>query len=309
MSKILITGSSGLLGAHLMAAFSQRHEVVGIDRHPWWGDRSLKTIVEDLASATAWRHIRDVAPDILVHCAALVNVDACEQDPALAYALNAQLTKALVRAVPAGCLVVYISTDGVFKGDAPNATETDLPCPRTIYARSKLQGEWEVALGTDNHLIVRTNFYGWSSGRKQTAAEWLHESLASGAPIVLFDDFYFSPIYVVDLVQRLVALLESRHRGLLHLCGADRVSKYAFGGMMAKAAGFSMANVQRGSLEEARLPAPRPKDMSLDSSEFHRLTGMDLPGCLEGLQRFLEDRDRPLSARLGSRREPLVVSP
>jgi dTDP-4-dehydrorhamnose reductase len=195
----------------------------------------------------------------------------------------------------------------VFKGDRPNASEAELPCPRTVYARSKLHGEWDVALASEDHLIVRTNFYGWSSGRKQTAAEWLYQSLASGAPITLFDDFFFSPIYVVDLVQRLVALIESGHRGLLHLAGAERVSKYQFGALMAEAAGFSMAHVTQGSIDAAKLAAPRPKDMSLSSRRFSEMTGMELPGCAQGLRRFLDDRRRPLSERVRpSQRSRLV---
>ena len=305
--KILITGSSGLTGVHLAMAWAEHHAVVGIDRHPWWGDQPLQTFVQDLTTPRALQRIRQVEPDLLVHCAALVNVDACEDDPSLAAALNAQLTKALVQIVPGNCLVVYISTDGVFTGDTRNATETELPCPRTVYARSKLQGEWEVALAARNHLIVRTNFYGWSSGRKQTSAEWLYQSLADGAPITLFDDFYFSPIYVVDLVQRLVALIEGGHRGLLHLAGAERVSKYEFGALMAQAAEFSMASVRRGSIEAAHLAAPRPKDMSLDSTKFQRLTGVQLPGCLDGIRRFLRDRTRALSARLAEPQEPALT--
>ena len=149
----------------------------------------------------------------------MTNVDACERDPALAYASNADITRDIARAVPAGCLLVYIATDGIFVGDSPFATEESLPCPRTVYGRSKLHGEWNVKQATDNHLIVRTNFYGWSSGRKQTFAEWLYHSLDRGQPITLFDDFFFTPIYVVDLVVRLRLLIEGGHRGTFHLCG------------------------------------------------------------------------------------------
>ena len=306
--KILITGSSGLLGAHLMMALSRAHEVMGIDRHPWWGDQPLPMHVGDLTDATLLGEVIGAAePDVLLHCAALVNVDACERDAAQAYALNAQLTSVLARAVPRTCLVVYVSTDGIFQGDRPNATEEDLPCPRTVYARSKLHGEWEVQQATENHLIVRTNFYGWSSGRKETAAEWLYHALEAERAITLFDDFFFSPIYVVDFVERLTWLIEGGSRGLVHLSGRERISKYQFGALMARAAGFSMAKVRRGSIDDAHLSARRPKDMSLDCRRFATLTGKDLPGCLEGLQRFLEDRSRRLSARVGTRQDSSVA--
>ena len=144
---------------------------------------------------------------------------------------------------------------------------------------------------------MRTNFYGWSSGRKQTSAEWLYDALKRGEPITLFDDFFFTPIYVVDFVERLQGLIERRHCGIVHLGGRDRVSKAAFGALMAEAAGLSMQHVRRGSINDAPLLASRPKDMSLDSGRFVSLTGLALPDCAASLSAFLRDRERPLSAR------------
>ena len=298
--NILITGACGLLGAHITAALSRNHNVVGIDRHPWWGDQPANVLLGELAAPGFIRDVMaTVAPDILIHCAAMTNVDACERDPALAYASNADITRDIARAIPAGCQLVYIATDGIFVGDTPFATEELLPCPRTVYGRSKLYGEWNIKLATSNHLIVRTNFYGWSSGRKQTSAEWLYHALETGESITLFDDFFFTPIYVVDFVTRLDLLMEGGHRGTFHLCGKERISKHEFGSLMAKAAGFSMKHVRRGSIRDVQLPAPRPKDMSLDSERFRKAIGVKVPECMPGLRRFLSDRTRPLSARSG----------
>lgn len=296
--KILVTGASGLLGAHLMAVLSRRHEVVGVDRHPWWGDRSADVRLADLTEPQAVADVvASVAPDVVVHCAGLVSVDACERDPGLAYRSNAGITGTLARSVAPDCLFVYIATDGIFKGDAPFATEEQLPCPRTVYGRSKLQGEWEVMLAARSHLIVRTNFYGWSSGRKQTAAEWLYHVLESGEAATLFTDFFYTPMYVVDFVERLELLIQGGHRGIVHLAGRDRVSKAQFARLLAEVAGLSLEHVRWGSVDDAPLAAARPKDMSLSSEHFRRLTGANLPGCLSGLRRFVADRHRPLSGR------------
>lgn len=299
--KVLITGASGLLGAHLMAGLSRHYDVAGIDRNPWWGDAPLDVLTGDLQEPGFLRKAVDAAaPDILIHCAALTNVDACEQDPARAYAANAALTRDLVRAVPARCLLVYLSTDAVFAGDRPFAAEQDLRCPRTVYGRSKVHGEWETILAGPNHLIVRTNFYGWSSGRKTTAGEWLYRCLERQEPVTLFTDFFFTPIYVVDLVERLARLLEHPYRGLIHVAGAERLSKHAFGTLMAEMGGFSTAAVRPGSLDEAPLLAPRAKDLSLSSARAVQLTGLEAPDTRSGLARFLMDRRRPLSARFAA---------
>jgi dTDP-4-dehydrorhamnose reductase len=296
--KILVTGASGLLGAHLMAGLSRNQDVVGIDRHPWWGTCPLPLVHGDLSDPDFLPEVIErERPDVLMHCAANVSVDACEEDPVRAYTDNADLTRRVARAAPRECRVVYITTDGIFKGDSAFVDESELPCPRTVYARSKLQGEWEVQLATDNHLIVRTNFYGWSSGRKSTSAEWLYRALARQEPVTLFDDFYFTPLYVVDLVERLQAALEVGLRGIVHLCGADRVSKHEFGILLASVAGFRPDQIRRGSIRDAALSAPRPPDMSLSSEKFRRASGMGVPPCRAGLQRFVRDRARSLESR------------
>lgn len=296
--KFLITGACGLLGAHLVAALSRGHEVFGTDRHPWWGDRPAAVIQGDLgAPGFVTDLVASVVPDVIIHCAAMVSVDACEETRALAYAGNADVTRIVAHAAPPGSLVVYVTTDGIFKGDTPFATEAQLPCPRTVYGRSKLHGEWEVQQATDNHLIVRTNFYGWSSGLKQTSAEWLYHALETGDEATLFEDFFFTPIYVVHFVERLRLLIDGGHRGIIHLCGKDRISKYEFGMRMAEVAGFPTANIRCGSIEKATLKAPRPRDMSLSCERYRGLVGRDVPSCREGLRRFIADHGRPLSVR------------
>jgi dTDP-4-dehydrorhamnose reductase len=299
IARVLVTGASGLLGAHLVEGFRPLAQVIGMDRNPWWGDRPLDLRTGDMTDrAFLQRVVADTEPDVVIHCAALVNVDRCEQDPAAAYSLNADTTRALARAVRPGTLIVYVSTDSVFKGDRPFSTEADLPCPRTVYARSKLQGEWEAQLASPDHLIVRTNFYGWSSGRKTTAAEWLFAALRDGQAITLFDDVFFTPIYVGDLVERVRALVLHGARGLFHVAGRDRVSKFEFGQRLADAAGLSLVHARRGSIETAGLAADRPRDMSIASSRLGELV-LSPPGCADGLQRFWADRSRGLSQRIG----------
>lgn len=298
--RVLVTGACGLLGAHLLECLSRRHSAVGTDRNPWWGESPQAVLTGDLQDPVFLKKIiPEAEPEVLFHCAALTDVEHCERDPQAAHAINAWLLQSILGLLPPGCLFVYISTDAVFGGMRPMGSEEDAPSPCNAYGRSKLEGE-EVVRKRTNSLVVRTNFYGWSSGRKKTFAEWLWSSLEREEPITLFDDFFFSPIYAVDLAQRLGILVDKGCRGLIHLAGRERVSKSQFGRQLAEIAGFSLKNVRTGSVKGSGLAAARGGDLSLDSSRFHRETGVDLPGCREGLERFVRDRGRPLSRRFSS---------
>lgn len=294
----LITGAGGLLGSHLAARFSREGRVVAVDRRPWWGDTPADSVVGDLLTP-GWieQVVAETAPQVIIHCAAMVDLEACERDPQQADLVNATLTRRIARATPPGSLCVYISTDGLFDGRESWMTEQTLPCPRTVYGRSKIHGEWETQLATPDHLIVRTNFFGWSSGRKVSSAEWLFAALERQTRITMFDDFHFTPIYVVPLVETLCALIGKGARGVVHVGGADRVTKYDFAMAMAEVAALDAAAVRRGSLRDAALTADRPADMSIDSRRCAALTGRIQPSMRDGLTQFVADRHRPLSAR------------
>ncbi len=297
--RIVVTGACGLLGAHLAAQLEGRHTVTGVDRHPWWGDRSLALREGDLEEDSFLQSVmKEAQPEAVIHCAAMTDVDACQKDPERALRLNAGTTGRLLRASPKGALFVYISTDAVFAGDRSFTPEEHPACPKTVYGQSKLRGEQEVREGTKNHLILRTNFYGWSSGRKKTFAEWLVRALETGEPIFLYEDFFFTPIYVIDLTHRIALLLEGAARGTVHVAGRERLSKADFGRQLAGLAGFSLANVTAGSLDQRPLPAERPKDLSLSTEKFKAWTGLELPDARSGIRRFLADRGKLLSARL-----------
>ncbi len=298
--KVLVTGAAGLLGSHFAAALSSDQHVIGTDRHPWWGDQPVDFVEGDLLEpGFVPSLLARVGPDVLIHCAGLVNVDRCEQEPALAYAMNADLTARFARDLAPGALFVYITTDGVFRGDGSMATENTIPCPRTVYGRSKLHGEWDVQIVRREHLIIRSNFFGWSSGRKQSSAEWLFAALTAGTPLTLFDDLFFTPIYVTHLVERVLSLVSGRHRGTFHVTGRDRVSKYQRA--LAERARLPTIPITIGSLDDAPLAAPRPKDISLNSDKLRLALGRESPSLAEGIAQFVADRARPLSERARSR--------
>jgi dTDP-4-dehydrorhamnose reductase len=295
--NIFVTGAAGLLGAHVLTYFGWRHQVLGTDRNSWWGDQPAPFIQGELLDRPFLANIfADFSPDVIVHCAGMVDVDGCERNPEKAFQSNVETVRILINTAPRQCLFVYISSDAIFSGPSSFWKETDTPHPPNVYSQSKLEGE-RVAGQAAEHLIVRTNLYGWSSGRKKTSGEWLYNALHNRDSITLFEDFHFTPIYVTDLARALSDIIDIGHRGVLHVAGRDRVSKHEFGTTMAGLMGVTMENVRRGSVKDAKLTATRSTDLSLSTARARELLGRDMPGYEEGLQKFVSDHGKPLSQR------------
>jgi dTDP-4-dehydrorhamnose reductase len=136
--NVLITGAAGVLGAHLVARLSGDHRVRGTDRHAWWGDETVHFMQGDLANDAVMSNvIGHCAPDVLIHCAGMVDVDACERHPQQAFMANAEIARRLVSRAPATCLFVYTSTDSVFSENRHSGRKVTNPVPSTsMHGRS-----------------------------------------------------------------------------------------------------------------------------------------------------------------------------
>ena len=290
--RVLVTGCSGMLGSALSARFATTSHTIGADivepSSVVCADRHALDITDEAACA---RVIAEAAADVIVHCAALVDVDRAEADYSAARTVNALGTRNVARHARAGEKLVYISTDSVFDGRRGNYSETDLPCPVNNYAKSKLEGEWFVQLEAENHLIVRTNFFGGSSAGKPSIASWIRDTLAEGGSPTLADDWVFSTLFVDHLVDAIVALVDADARGLYHVAGSEACSKYEFGVEVARAWGLDPSGIERCAFADLSLSAPRPRDASLDCSKAAAFLGRALPTYREGIvaMRIAED--------------------
>lgn len=284
--RLLITGGSGLLALNWACAMRDSWRVVlGIHRHPvrLAGVGTCPLDLDDAARLE--RQFAEVAPDLVVHAAALTSVDECEADPARARHVNAGLARNVAEAAAArNVRLVHISTDHLFAGDRSNYREDEVPAPLNEYARSKQLGEEWVRQAHPQALVLRTNFYGWGNARRQSFSDWILQSLRDGREITLFDDVFFTPLLAAALAAAAHRLLDLSAAGLYNLAGDERVSKYEFGKRLAQAFGLPEAQIRRGSVAEAGLKAVRPRDMSLDSSRARTLLGAGTGGLDEHLQ-------------------------
>jgi len=291
--KILVTGCSGLLGQYLLRRLGEGNVILGIDRNPRSFPFRGKWKQCDLRDSQQLCEIMGkFNPQVVIHAAAWVDVDGCQKNPEKAKESNETLTQLVVNASPKKAKIVYISTEQVFPGKKPYAKESDPTRPLNVYGRTKLAGEKVVQKSGRPHLIIRTNFFGWSSGRKKTFGEWLIQSLREKKPIRLFTDFYFTPIYAGLMPDRLELLLKKDAQGIVHIGGKDRVSKYEFGKRLAQLSGLSFSGIKAARMASADTLAIRPKDISLDSCKAQAIIRRSSISLTYSLRKFLQEEKK-----------------
>ncbi len=294
MTRILVTGASGLLGSNIVREASQVLETTAVVHQHLLGFEGVKVISADLTDASrATAVILDADPDWVIHCAADTSIDELESAPERAQRVNVEMTRNVARACSeADARLLYVSTDSVFSGEGGPYSEADHPEPRNVYARSKLEGEQAALVGVSEALVVRTNLFGWGPGEKRSLAEWFLSNLQQSVPAPGFVDVHFSPVYAPELAQIFFRMLHQELKGLYHVPGADCVSKFEFGVRLALTMGFDSGLIQRAESGQVDWQAQRPKRTCLDGSKLADELSIDLPDLSDGLAHFRADLDR-----------------
>ncbi len=291
-NRILVTGGSGYLGRwvahracaswHVAATFLTRPS-----RSPDVDWRRLD--VRDESSVTSL--VGELQPRAIIHTAAL--------NPGLGTnfeAVNAAGTRHVARAAAAvGARVIHVSTDVLFDGKKGSYTEQDSPSPITPYGRSKALAEETVRASGADAVIVRTSLlYGpaadapanppqeqdWPRWDRHT--RWIVRDLEAGKPVHLFTDELRCPIWVQSLASALVELADHPYSGVLHVAGAQALSRYALGVRLARFHGVDAHGITPTRSRGSGLI--RPLDCTLDCTRAHALLRTPLRGVDETLK-------------------------
>jgi dTDP-4-dehydrorhamnose reductase len=286
--RLLITGASGLLGINLAMEATRQHEVLGLDRGKL-KSAPFQVLKADLLQRNAINSVLETTqPDWLVNCAALANLEMCEENPDQAKILNADLPGELASACARKNIrFVHISTDAVFDGKKEGPyTEDDKTNPQSIYSQTKLLGERAVQQASLGSIIARVNFYGWSLGAQRSLAEFFVNNLRAGKPVNGFTDVIFCPMWVNDLSRLLIEMLEKNLSGLYHVVGAEVMSKYQFGVEVARTFGLRESLISPQSVLSSDLTAKRSHNLWLSTHKLSTDLGHEIPRFSTGLDGF-----------------------
>lgn len=231
-------------------------------------------------------------PDVVVNCASYNNVDEAEQRPILALEVNAFGVRALARATAArGALLVHYSTDFVFDGTGSSPyAEDDTPNPQSVYAASKLLGEW-FALESPGSYVLRVESLFDSApprgtgGSGRSSLERIVAGIDAGDEVRVFTDRTVSPSSVIDVASATLALV--RHRppaGLYHCVNSGSATWEQIAIEAARQLGKA-PRLTPITIESVSLPAPRPRYCALSNAKL-AAAGVAMPAWQEALGRL-----------------------
>ena len=286
--RALVTGAGGQLGLEISRVFAREGSVTAWPR--------ARLDITDHAAVL--RVTRETRPDVILNCAAYNDVDKAETDPVAAMLANGFAVRSLAAAArDTGAVLVHYGTDFVFDGEADRPyDEAALPGPRSVYATSKLLGEW-FARGAPRAYVLRVeSLFG---GGAETAGagtrplggtlDRMVDALLDGRQVRGFTDRTVSPSYVPDVAEATRALVAGgAAAGLYHCVNTGRVTWFEVAQAAATRLGSASA-VLPITMREVRTPAARPRFCALANDKIVA-AGATLPTWEDALDRYLSRR-------------------
>lgn len=292
MDKIFITGGSGLLGSNIAKLAVSEFKVYATYNKNKVSMKDAQFSQIDLTKKEQLTKLKKINPDVIIHCAALTNVDYCEGNPNEAYKQNVLASINIAEiAKEIGSYLLHISTDSVFDGTKGNYREEDIPNPVNVYGKTKWEAEQKVSLIYPQSCIVRTNIYGWNKINKFSLAEWMLNKLIHQEELCGITDVYFSPLLVNDLALALFKLREKRYSGIIHVSGRESCSKLEFACALAEVFNLDKTLIKPVKLADIDLTAPRGMNIPLDVSRAEKFLHESLPDVKQGLKKMKKLRD------------------
>ena len=275
--RVTIFGASGLLGKALL--------------REWSGDAvtGLNSRDADIRDAKRLQQaVRESHPEWIVLAAAYTDVDGCEKNPELAFAVNRDGALNVASAARAtGARLLFLSSDYVFDGKKTQPYETgDTRNPQSVYGRSKAEAEMALIEMLPESCIVRTSWLFGTGGK--CFPDTILKLAASRPTLDVVNDQRGCPTYVIDLARAIIQLCRKDARGIVHATNAGNCTWFEFAQEIVRIAGITTEVRPVSSAQMAR-PAPRPSYSVLSAASLRRL-GIEMPTWQDALRRYMQER-------------------
>ncbi len=246
--KIVVTGAAGLLGRGLVQVLSAQHDVSALTRNE-----------ADITDEIQMRSVLSmISPDVIIHAAAMPDIDECEKHPELAHRVNAEATRAIAGiAADLGAGLAFISTDAVFDGKSNRPyVETDTVNPPSVYGRTKVAAEEYVRL-LSKHWIFRVSVL-FGPGKANFVNKAWCKAMGKESYVVANDQLG-SATYTLDAAQTIMQVIASGKTGTYHLCNEGACTRFELAKKAVELAGLDSSIVVGKSMSEMERAGPRLK--------------------------------------------------
>jgi len=277
LKRILVTGSRGQLGIELLRVLPPDFEVAGVDL-----EEMDITNPDDVLSCFYLHH-----PDIVIHSAAMTDVEGCETKPEEAFRVNGMGTQNIVAAAREfNAVMLYLSTDYVFDGEKSTPyLEFDQPNPINVYGMSKLMGEMNVREVLNKFFIVRTS---WLIGKGKNFVRTILNVAKDRDELRVVDDQIGKPTFAADLALALKSLVNAPFFGTYHVTNSGETTWFK---LAEKAVELTSVNAKVVPIRTQEYPtkARRPRNSSLANAAFEVRNLFRMPTWEESLKVYLKD--------------------
>jgi dTDP-4-dehydrorhamnose reductase len=271
--KLLITGASGFLGRPLCALAAEKWSVTGAYHRHFADIPGVVPIGVDLTDTARLRAlVAEVNPVAVIHAAAVAQPLACEQHPQSSEVLNVRVPERLAAlCAQRGIPFVFVSSDLVFDGNQAPYDESRPASPVCVYGRQKARAETAVIANHDEALVCRLPLMFGAAGHPHRNFTWqMLTALHQDRSVKLFTDEFRTPVDHVSAARGLLGVL-GRARGVLHLGGRTRLSRYDFGILLAAKMGAAQSLLEPVTIDAMPAAMARSPDCSLDSRRAYAL--------------------------------------
>ena len=291
MKKIVFFGGSSLLAVNWASRIANDYTVYLIMHKRLIDLPNVNCVVfEDDFETSLSSFIKKIQPDYIVNCAALTNVDQCEIEVEKAKEVNQLWPKKLAQiSLETGSKLIHISTDHLYDGTKDIYAEDDLVSPLNVYGKTKAQAEDEVLSINPKALIVRTNFYGWGLSYRKSFSDFILNGLRSSIHLSLFNDVFYTPIYMGELIRLLHLALKEKLSGIYNFVGNECLSKFEFGVALANAFSYPVELITAVSISSKENLVNRPKNMSLSNQKLTQALGIKILSLEEQIKSMVNE--------------------
>ncbi len=276
MLKVWIAGAAGQIGTAINEVLDPfEFQVLNTDRE--------ELDITDTDGVLSFGEIN--RPDVIINCAAVTDTDLCEEQPELAFRVNALGARNVsIVARKIGAKVVQISTDDVFDGESKTPyTEFDDTNPKTVYGKSKRAGENYVKEFTHKHFIIRSN---WVYGKGNNFVNGVLQAAKEGRSLCVAADQFGSPTSAKDLARIILHLMQTNEYGTYHATCKGVCNRYEFAGEVLALAGKD-AVLRAVPTAQAELSSVRPAYAVLDNFILRVIDVYEMPDWKTSLKEYM----------------------